>query len=368
MSYFFITKQLLNNALLFISFLFIWGQFFKDKNRLLTPTSPVRIRVLCGITAGVLGIFLMSFFMREPDSLKVDFRNLAIIISAMSGGFLSSLIAGTIMSCFSVIPFAGNHQPPFVIIITLAISIGCGFISKLNIHKVKKWICMIIYTLILHFFSISMFKPFKEEGSLYKVFIVYSILTIALGFMVYNLLDYINQSNLLLMKFKEDSSKDFLTGLNNVRKFDSLFNDLSKKAIGRKEGLSLIMIDIDWFKKINDTYGHPSGDAVLIQVSEILKTMSKTSDIVSRNGGEEFSLLLISCSSVQAIKIAEQIRKEIEKYEFLLPAGNKINVTVSVGVATYPDVVNNVGKLIESTDIALYEAKRTGRNKVVLYN
>lgn len=107
---------------------------------------------------------------------------------------------------------------------------------------------------------------------------------------------------------------------------------------------------------------------MLTQIGTILKKTCRPFDIVSRNGGEEFSVLLINCPSIQSIEIGEQIRKTIEKHEFLLSTGEKINISVSVGISTYPDLINNVEMLIESADTALYKAKHTGRNKTVLYN
>lgn len=368
MSYLFTIKQLLNNGFLFISFLSIWGIFFKDKKYLLTPTSPKRIRVLYGIIAGVLGGLSTTFIVREADSLPVDFRNLAIFISAINGGYLCSFITGVLISSFSIVPFGISQQSLVILTTILSISIGCGFISKLNIQNSKKWIYMISYSLILQYIFMNLLFPLPiGKDIFYKNFIIYSILTFIFGFIIYYFLEYIYQSNLLFMKFKEDSSKDFLTGLNNVREFDSLFNNLSKKAIEKKERLSLIMIDIDWFKKINDTYGHNSGDEVLKQISTILKRTCGTFGIVSRNGGEEFSVLLVNCTSTQSLEIGEQIRKAIENNEFILPTGEKINVSISAGVATYPDIVNKVEILKDSVDSALYEAKRTGRNKVVQY-
>lgn len=369
MNYLFVIKQILNNAFLLISFLFIWGQFFKDKKRLLTPTSPVRIRVLCGIIGGVLGAFLMSFIVKDQNAIPVDFRNLAIIISAIYGGCLSSFITGGLLSIFTLVPFSMSRKSLIPSTIMFLISIGCGFISKLNISKVKKWIYMIAYSLILQYIFIIIFhKPNIATDEHNKIFIIYIAFTIIFGIIVYYLSEYINKSNLLLIKFKEDSSRDFMTGLNNAREFDHLFNDLSRQAIEKKEMLSLIMIDIDFFKKINDTYGHTSGDEVLKQFGAVLKKTCRPFDVVSRNGGEEFSVLLINCTGEQSEEIGERIRKAIEKYEFILPAQRKINITISVGIAIYPDTVNNIEKLKECADIALYEAKRTGRNKVIQYH
>ncbi|NMM64001.1 GGDEF domain-containing protein [Clostridium sp. P21] len=369
MNYLFIVKQLLNNMFLFISFLFIWGQFFRNKKYLLTPMAPIKVRVLCGIIGGVLGGLLMSFIMRDQNFLPIDFRNFAIVISAINGGYLSSFITGLLLSCFSIISLGVNYESLIISVTMLTISIGCGFVSKKNIQKINQWIYMISYSLILQYTFMLIFpSPMAAGGQrFYKNFVIYSFLTIMFGFVVYYLSEYINQSNLMFMKYKEDSSKDFLTGLNNVREFDSLFNNLSRKAVEKKKSLSLMIIDIDWFKKINDTYGHSSGDEVLKQLGEVLKRNCRTFDIVSRNGGEEFSILLINCPSAESIEIAERIRRAVEKYEFMLPTGGKVNISVSVGVATYPNIVGNTGKLRESADIALYEAKRTGRNKVVQY-
>ncbi|AZV57641.2 GGDEF domain-containing protein [Clostridium sp. AWRP] len=324
--------------------------------------------MLYGITAGALGGFLIPFIMEGKDYIPVDFQNFAILISAINGGFLASFITGLVISFFSIVFVGISYQTILTSITILSISVGCGLISKCNVQKAEKWIYMISSSLILHFLFMNIvLSTAKINNTIYKKFIIYSILTIIFGFIIYYICKYINQSSLLFMHFKEDSYKDFLTGLNNVRNFNNLFNDLSKKAAERKERLSLIMIDIDWFKKINDTYGHPSGDEVLKQIALILKRTCRSFDIISRNGGEEFSILLINCSNTQAIEIGEQIRKAIENHEFILSTGEKINVSVSIGVTTYPDIVNSIEEIIESADIALYEAKHTGRNKVIPY-
>ena len=161
-----------------------------------------------------------------------------------------------------------------------------------------------------------------------------------------------------------ESSKDFLTGLNNVRKFDSLFNNAIENAKEKKENLSLLMIDIDFFKRVNDTYGHAEGDVVLQELGKILSKNSRSFDVVSRNGGEEFTVLLLGCPKDNAIQIAERIRATVENHSFVLTTGLEISITVSIGVSSYPELTEEVEKLVEKSDIALYAAKRTGRNKV----
>ncbi len=102
-------------------------------------------------------------------------------------------------------------------------------------------------------------------------------------------------------------------------------------------------------------------------MAEILTDTVRVFDIVSRNGGEEFSVLLLDCSTSHAIEIAERLRNKVETHEFNISDKVNLSITISIGVSTYPDTTNNIDNLLEDADKALYEAKRTGRNKVVLY-
>lgn len=359
-------KHLLNNAFVFISFIFIGGQFLRHKEQIVTQKSSLKVRTIYGAIIGIWAGFLMIFAVKLGNYMLIDFRNFAILIAAIYGGFLSSIISGLIIACFSLIPFGINYPALVISISVVSLSIICGLISMANINKLEKWIWMIVFKLILVKISVTLI--IKDIEILSKIFIIYSTLTFILAFMIYYLLEYINQSNLLFIKYKENSTKDFLTGLNNVREFRNLFKSLSEKAIERNEKLSLITLDIDWFKNINDTYGHSAGDAVISEIGTLLKDTCRSFDIISRNGGEEFTVLLIDCSSIQSIEVAERIRKAVENHEFIITDGKKINITVSVGVSTYPDTVEDVQKLIESSDAALYKAKHTGKNNVVLYS
>lgn len=128
------------------------------------------------------------------------------------------------------------------------------------------------------------------------------------------------------------------------------------------------MIDIDFFKKVNDTYGHAEGDAVLRELGKILLKSCRSYDIVSRNGGEEFTILLLDCPEIQALQIAERVRYSVETHPFIMTNETQINITVSIGVSSYPEATNKIEKLLELADETLYIAKRTGRNKVCSSN
>ncbi len=135
--------------------------------------------------------------------------------------------------------------------------------------------------------------------------------------------------------------------------------------VGRyQEAFSLLMIDVDNFKKVNDEYGHPAGDAVLKELARIIKETVRTVDVVGRYGGEEFVAVLPHTAHELAVETAERVRRRIQEQVFL--AGeSKIHVTVSVGVASYPSAkVDSPSTLIREADQALYRAKEAGRDRV----
>ena len=161
------------------------------------------------------------------------------------------------------------------------------------------------------------------------------------------------------------SNKDYLTKVYNRR----YFNDYSEKAIElinrNNQDLSIIAIDIDRFKKINDTFGHNMGDEVLIKVANILRSSIRKSDIVARFGGEEFVILLINASLDEATSIAEKIRVTIEK-TIIKVDNREIRITSSFGVATLNKENNEeITTTLQRADDLLYIAKKHGRNEVV---
>ena len=157
---------------------------------------------------------------------------------------------------------------------------------------------------------------------------------------------------------------DALTGLYNVREFSETLHKSMHHAHMRGEKLSLLLVDIDFFKNVNESYGHPAGDQVLKELGKVLISVCRSFDIVSRNGGEEFSIILPDCPLSHAIKIGERVRTAVSKHPFFLPNRECIAITVSIGVATYPETAANSEGLIQLADDGLYHAKRTGRNKV----
>ena len=160
------------------------------------------------------------------------------------------------------------------------------------------------------------------------------------------------------------ATTDGLTELYNHRYFQEQMIQNIETGKRYSKPFSLIMIDIDFFKKFNDTYGHQSGDAVLKQVAQILKKNVRSTDVVCRYGGEEMAIILTNTNNQDALTTAEKICKAVSEKPLKLVNGNDVKVTISLGVATYPE--NGVGspEMIKYADECLYIAKENGRNQV----
>lgn len=164
---------------------------------------------------------------------------------------------------------------------------------------------------------------------------------------------------------------DPLTGLNNRRFLDHQLNVLMARHIkagqaGDAAGLSLLMLDIDFFKKINDTYGHDAGDDVLKEFARRVAQSVRAIDMACRFGGEEFIVLMPETDGHDALNIAERVRSFVADTPFVLADGRSTNVTVSVGVSTAMGLGDSPEALVKRADEAVYEAKQAGRNRVVV--
>jgi diguanylate cyclase (GGDEF)-like protein len=160
---------------------------------------------------------------------------------------------------------------------------------------------------------------------------------------------------------------DSLTGLPNRRTLDLRLIEELRRAQRYDKSLAVLLLDIDHFKKTNDTYGHPAGDAVLKALAQIFRKQIRDVDLVARYGGEEFVFILPEMDAVGAKLIAERIRRAVAAESIRLPEGQEIGITASLGIASYPLCGDTVEKLLMHADQALYAAKQEGRNRVYFY-
>lgn len=171
----------------------------------------------------------------------------------------------------------------------------------------------------------------------------------------------------LYEKLDDLATQDALTKISNRRNFDLLFNHSFIKSKRYKSDLAIMMLDIDYFKSINDTHGHDAGDKVIIQVVNIVKGQLRKSDFFARYGGEEFIILFEGCSRDSVKEIGERIRKSIMNNRFDI-GPLKINIAVSIGLAEIEPDETDKDDIVKRADKALYKAKKSGRNRVVLYD
>jgi diguanylate cyclase (GGDEF)-like protein len=181
-------------------------------------------------------------------------------------------------------------------------------------------------------------------------------------------------------KLEEQSMTDSLTGLKNRRFFDERLNEEFRRAQRYGDYLSLIMIDLDHFKEVNDRFGHPAGDVVLREAALLIRASIRDPDICARYGGEEFAVILPKTHMSGALAVAERIWRELGAKQYVISpsapvspvadvaATRGVQVTASIGIAFYPSKdITSGDLLVRFADQALYEAKRAGRNTICLY-
>jgi diguanylate cyclase (GGDEF)-like protein len=181
---------------------------------------------------------------------------------------------------------------------------------------------------------------------------------------VYITVKDVTETAIYEQKLLEMNMRDGLTGIYNRRYLESRLHEEYGRSLRSKKPFSLVMIDIDFFKNINDTRGHQCGDFILRSISADISSCTRKTDIVARYGGEEFCCLLFDSPVAGAMRVAEQFRKLVESktYNF---SGEPVRVTISAGVAELAVDTESASELVARADSALYEAKRAGRNKVV---
>lgn len=171
----------------------------------------------------------------------------------------------------------------------------------------------------------------------------------------------------LMETLRESNLRDPMTGLNNRRFLEEYIETLTANARRQKIHLGILMLDLDYFKMVNDTHGHDAGDAVLRALAKVLRQSVRASDMVIRYGGEEFLIILQDTQPEHTMRIAENIRISVEKLK--VPVGSvTLQKTISIGVADFPGDAETFWQVVKFADIALYRAKEDGRNRVIRFD
>lgn len=230
-------------------------------------------------------------------------------------------------------------------LITLVIYIGVYFNTQANLYQ------MFLFSLI--YMPVLTFSLYISWNSTLKSRLV---------FLQHTLNEYHRQT------FENLAHTDSLPGLNNRRCFKYLVQQLIRKNLKQPAPISLLVFDVDHFKQINDRYGHDVGDQVLQMITQTTRNEMQRHDVLARYGGEEFIACLPETSLDDALKIAERLRHKIENIVVNLEHGHRLDFTVSIGAAILESSETDLMALIKQADIALYQAKANGRNRVECYD
>jgi diguanylate cyclase (GGDEF)-like protein len=178
---------------------------------------------------------------------------------------------------------------------------------------------------------------------------------------------YFSRIQKYIQKVKYLTVIDPMTSLYNRRFLENFIEKFISQSERQKADFSILMFDIDFFKKVNDTYGHDVGDKVIVALAKILRTQIRKSDLAIRYGGEEFLVLLHNATDDGAIMVAQKIKDAFSSVVFNVGKNEQMKKTISIGIAKYPKDANSIWQTIKYADIALYVAKTTGRDKIVTY-
>jgi diguanylate cyclase (GGDEF)-like protein len=174
----------------------------------------------------------------------------------------------------------------------------------------------------------------------------------------------ISEQKLVAQELERQARTDHLTGVSNRGYFMELAEHELRRSVRYGTPLTVFMMDIDFFKQINDRYGHKVGDTVLKKLTEVCLEALREVDILGRMGGEEFAIILPETVIGEGAEVAERLRKTIAETAIPMEAGLPLHCTVSIGVTTLASMDDNIDVLLNLADKALYEAKNAGRNKV----
>ncbi|BCG61442.1 GGDEF domain-containing protein [Paenibacillus sp. URB8-2] len=356
-------NSLFANFCILVTFLFMSGMLSK-KFVVAGRSVSTAASVNAGLLFGLFGMILMCYSFPVGPGSYANLRHLTIIIISSYIGWLPALICSVLLSISRVLFYGVAYASVSASISLLIIGFCCCWISVLPWSRLRKVMVSNLISMGISFVALS--TNLRSVGRVMEFFPLQLGVTLAAGLAVYYIAEYIQRSNELYAQLEHRATTDYLTNLNNLRQFHRHMDTEMARAERRGDSLSMLAIDIDHFKVINDTYGHPAGDAVLKQLARRLCNHSRSYDIVSRNGGEEFTILLPDCPLQQALRAGERIRAAVENDRFQLPLGIKIHLTVSVGVASYPEHIQDAdGNLLcQYADKALYAAKNSGRNRV----
>ncbi|MBU6459987.1 MAG: GGDEF domain-containing protein [Proteobacteria bacterium] len=348
---------------------------------------------LWGIGLGLSGINHLLLLYREnlPGFLIVIVANTLIIITLSLYYFaikelrqeIAHKTLPVILTLFQILAFCyfyyvdNNTNMRFLVLaitsITMIFMISkCFITSKSLSRRLISWIVVAITSLIMAsiiymvvevlFTNNPIVLPISNNTPQAFLFVGEF-----LGTSVVPLLFVLIAGDEFIVEISKLASHDSLTGIYNRRAFHELTRKILLRLLKNKQQNSLLALDLDYFKTINDQFGHEKGDEVLLCSTKAIQSCLRETDIFARYGGEEFSVFLPGANEIEAKRIAERLRKAISEMKVSTPNGY-ITLTISIGIVTCSATQNNLEAMMHAADKALYQAKTNGRNQVCITN
>lgn len=357
-----IFKELFTNFAILATLLFM-GNIFFNRFRMsswaVASASSAWLPWTTGISFGVVGIILMEFSFPIGENSIIDLRQTSILIAVYTAGVPGGLAASLLIGIFRLFFFG---QLGFSSYIGAANAIVTFVLVTLVLKKgqMEPWRWAAAFAIQ---FMVMISTLYLTIGSrVLHIIPVYFVIITGTGIFTVLMLRHLNNSNEMFALMEDAAHRDFLTGLYNPRAFHFIYDQRVKRALQGEEDFGLILLDIDRFKRVNDTYGHPAGDLVLRQLSTILSSCCPSDGYCVRNGGEEFTVVIDRSEKGAVERLAERIRRTVENNPFLLEDGTSLNLTVSLGYGLSGE--GSPRTLFRRVDDALYRSKESGRNRV----
>ena len=326
------------------------GYFALSKNSPFSYSGEVWKRILFGLISGLVSLYLNRDQWVISGSYFYSFELIPIILATFYGGWLSGLMALVINFVFSGWATLDN------LLITIV------FIPLLLSKVWQKKSNRIFYTtiILIAIYRIVTALILVPNTFILTQVVIYQLIAALCLAICYHALNFKERHIYAYFAMKNRANIDRLTQLNNRSSVDYRLNSLHHN----RQACGLMILDLDHFKSVNDTYGHDGGDILLTEVGKLLMTAVRDEDFVGRYGGEEF-IIITHSHDPQAIKaVAERIRQRVENLDVQLPDGRKVKATISIGASLYLPGMSML-KALKMTDEALYLAKNQGRNQVV---
>lgn len=345
-------EALIFNVAVTISGIYLFHrlQFYEDKELTFSKN-------YIALLMTFIGILLMTY----PISYHHVTFNLAFVPLLFIGRYTNTIYTVTssvILALLQLLIFHGSIADA-LILIAIAVVVGTigPFINQTHFASIQ-WLNAA--ALVIISVSLLLQRSFDVYHIAFLVVTSY-ILTIC-STLIFNDIWRISK---LVKRYENEDSVDYLTGLGNVREFDRVLNTTSRET---EHAIGLLLIDIDGFKDVNDRYGHTAGDAVLRQMAQVLTNYVPQHTPTFRNGGEEFSVILVDKTLDESIKLAESIRQGVKDASFHLPNKETISLTVSIGVGyLQKEEIKSHRKIFKDADDMLHAAKEQGSN-LVMFN